>query len=1483
MTRLALFIFTHSFATSKEGLEGEKNFSILFAVVLALSFSPIVAAPAVAATTIYVPDDYPTIQAAVDAAASGDTIIVRDGPYTENIDVSTDNLTIQSENGADVTIVQAANPDDFVFDVRANYVTISGFKVQGGSEWPGAGIYLLNSNYCNIVSNNFFENFRGVLLCLSHNNMLTQNEFLDNKGEVILLDRSSSNTITNNQIYKGSLGISISSSSNNNTISNNQISNNEIGMDIFCSTGNTLTGNTISENKYNLRVYGSELSHYIQNIDTSNKINGKSIQYLIDKTGIVIDSSWDVGYLGIVNCADMDVRDLVISDNCEGILLAYSTNTKVENVAFYNNSVGINLDHSSNITLIHNIVSNNHTGIQLKESSNNLIFLNDFIENTYNFNPLGSINYWQSPEKVTYTYNGNACTNYLGNYWSDYLGSDSDGDGIGDSPYSIDSDNDNYPLMEPFKNYGIGLTPRTWYVDDDLQDYPDADFTKIQDAVDAASTGDVIIVYPGTYTENVNVDKSLTIQSKSGAEVTIVQAANSDDHVFEITGDYVNIDGFTEKGTGADNKAGIYLDHVEHCTISNNTAVNNNDGIFLNCSNNNELKSNSTLGNACRGIFLGSSSNNTITNNDASSNGWDGIFLWLSSHNNDVTNNTASNNGYSGIVLYESPTGNAVTKNHISANKDNGIYLRDSSNNAIYQNDLTNNAKNAYFDNSANTWNSPTEIIYTYNGNACTNYLGNYWSDYSGSDTDGDGVGDIPYPIDSDDDNYPLTEPFENYDIDTTPPTVSGITPEDSATNVEINTVITAAFNEAMDNSTITTDSFTLSGSAVSGTITYDPAAYIATFTPSANLEYNHQYTATLSTAITDEAGNPLSEAYSWSFTTESAPNQPPEADFYYTPFLKTSVWERYPAVDEAVSFDVSLSKDTDGDIVSYIWDFGDGTTSSGMMITHTYSTVGDYTVNLTVIDNDGATDSITKTLKVVPEWRKEIRVGDILLDWTFLFGVGHAGMYIGNGWVIEARSAGVIYKMIETWDSKDANGNGRDSAYLVRVGCSDETAQAAVEFARCQFLKPYDHNWFAKQYQSESTSWYCSELVWAAYYNQQIGGKPIDIEDTPDEFGVSSLEIYLAAQKEINGSSIIGHHGTDWNYSFPAALSGVGIGDVGIGIFAFSPIDLTITDPDGLRVSKLLYEIPGSVYFTDDLNDDGSPEDAIWLPFLKSGDYTITVTPHSGALPTETYTLIAATGINTVLTRDVQIRNIPENGYIIQSTENGITAWDYLFEDSVRGTKLYLNTSEQTFQFIALDKEFPIKEASSMKIIDISKGKVARYNWFSRNWWIDTRGLDLDSRLQTHVAKCRFNERPEELIIIHHQDEELWLSAIAIAEGIDFCAAYAVDIETKNHYLLLDSRGVEPTGTTSEEPVASFTASKTEGRAPLFVQFTDKSTGEITSWQWDFGDSSTSTRQNPSHIYWRPGNYTVTLTVGGSGGSDTVVKNVYITVKRFH
>ena len=82
--------------------------------------------------------------------------------------------------------------------------------------------------------------------------------------------------------------------------------------------------------------------------------------------------------------------------------------------------------------------------------------------------------------------------------------------------------------------------------------------------------------------------------------------------------------------------------------------------------------------------------------------------------------------------------------------------------------------------------------------------------------------------------------------------------------------------------------------------------------------------------------------------------------------------------------------------------------------------------------------------------------------------------------------------------------------------------------------------------------------------------------------------------------------------------------------------------------------------------------------------------------------------------------------------------------------------------------------------------------------------------------------------------------------------------------------------------PVAGFTASPTNGTAPLLVNFTDASTGTITNRTWDFGDGSASSATSPGHTYSTAGVYTVSLTVNGPGGSDTATLSSLITATNY-
>jgi len=92
---------------------------------------------------------------------------------------------------------------------------------------------------------------------------------------------------------------------------------------------------------------------------------------------------------------------------------------------------------------------------------------------------------------------------------------------------------------------------------------------------------------------------------------------------------------------------------------------------------------------------------------------------------------------------------------------------------------------------------------------------------------------------------------------------------------------------------------------------------------------------------------------------------------------------------------------------------------------------------------------------------------------------------------------------------------------------------------------------------------------------------------------------------------------------------------------------------------------------------------------------------------------------------------------------------------------------------------------------------------------------------------------------------------------------------------------GDEPTPTPTPIGVSALFAATPElGTAPLQVQFTDESTGQITAWAWDLGDGATSTARNPLHTYNDAGNYTVSLTVtGADGATDTEAKADFIRV----
>jgi parallel beta-helix repeat protein len=183
-----------------------------------------------AVKTIIVPDNYPTITAAVEHAAQGDTVQVQSGVYYENVIVNK-GISISGENSKNTVIIGTGGVErggQAVFTLTADDIKLSGFTIESlnysSSTYYASGIFVEGDN-CEITDNNIRNNFIGIFCSTQSAAIISQNTIAANFKDGIRFLGGSLNKISeNNIIDNAQSGIAISGYSN--TISRNNIIDN---------------------------------------------------------------------------------------------------------------------------------------------------------------------------------------------------------------------------------------------------------------------------------------------------------------------------------------------------------------------------------------------------------------------------------------------------------------------------------------------------------------------------------------------------------------------------------------------------------------------------------------------------------------------------------------------------------------------------------------------------------------------------------------------------------------------------------------------------------------------------------------------------------------------------------------------------------------------------------------------------------------------------------------------------------------------------------------------------------------------------------------------------------------------------------------------------------------------------------------------------------------------------------------------------------
>ena len=340
--------------------------------------------------TLYVggsgPNNYTSIQDAINDASDGDTIFVYNGTYRENV-VIDKSITLLGED-RNATIIDGEREDNVV-NITAPSVIVSNFTITNSSSYYiSAGIKICNSN-CVISNCNIFYNLDyGIWIISSSNNVVVNCNISYNKLEGgVLIEKSFNNRIVNCVFMSNGQGGITLLHSHNDAISNSIFLSNE-ACGVRISSSNNETVSNCKFIRDGLYVQGDNLSHFLHEIK-NDTVDGLPLLYYKNVRNVTIDGM-HAGEIILVNCTKSKIQNIDLNNKKVGIEIAFCKENEIYNCNMENVGKTLIMFYSSHNDIHGCTLKNCEDGFVLFFSSQNTIHNCNILESR------GGIMLWQS-------------------------------------------------------------------------------------------------------------------------------------------------------------------------------------------------------------------------------------------------------------------------------------------------------------------------------------------------------------------------------------------------------------------------------------------------------------------------------------------------------------------------------------------------------------------------------------------------------------------------------------------------------------------------------------------------------------------------------------------------------------------------------------------------------------------------------------------------------------------------------------------------------------------------------------------------------------------------------------------------------------------------------------------------------------------------------------------------------------------------------